>query len=84
MNIYFAIIRKTLGPAVQFKGVPQQYLSYMPYHVVQNSMIMSETDDSEIESIISGLNSQNAVGRDSISSSIIKSATDFLTPSFGV
>ena len=81
VNKYFATIGEKLASAPHFNNTSQQYYPYMDSRTVRNSMVINCTDDSEIKSIIYGLNSHCAAGWDRITSSVLKTSADIITPS---
>lgn len=82
VNEFFAGIGKNFASAAgSLEHNPQLYLPYIASKLASTSMVLNETDDVEVRAIIHSLKGHSAVGWDGITTSLLKSAVDILTPS---
>lgn len=82
VNNYFVEIGKNLASNLTSNSIANASITpYLPKTYNPNSMVILETDEIEIESIIMGLRSDSATGWDGLSPSILKSIRNFIIPS---
>ena len=75
-NIGREIASKVILPSVKYK----EYIKIPNSQFMSTSMVINDTDESEIRYIIGQLKDNCAVGWDGISTSILKATVDVLTP----